>query len=681
MTFNAVDNKLDTTKSLTIASERQKNPLEININDGSSHSSIINDAMREAQVSLQGFAASSDFVASMNTAFGKGWDAKTVSKLQQGWLIANFGDLPQIKISGELDVIGANGAYASKTDTIYLSQGFLERNAHNIGEIKSVLLEEIGHAVDFRINLVDAAGDEGDIFQKVVQKQSLSVIDLSIMKAENDYATININSESLTIEMSRIEAIAFNNRLYQSIRGTDNGVYTRSTSDGNNWTGWVHSGGTINTPELEVFKNRLYQTVRGTDNGVYTRSTSDGNNWTGWVHSGGALNAPDLKGFNDRLYQTVRGTDEGVYTRSTSDGSNWTSWERNGNGLDAPELEEFKGRLYQTVLGGDKGVYTRSTSDGRNWTGWERSGNALNAPELEEFKGRLYQTVRGGDEGVYTRSTADGRNWTSWERSGNGLDAPELEVFNNRLYQTIRGGDQGTYTRSTFDGINWTSWERSGVGLSSSNFTVFNNRFFQHVEGIDSKIYVRSLGNSPNAAWTDWREFGGWTFGEGGSPPSLSSIPLDTLSLSRDQQKSRLGVNTSSSAYQASGNKFVKSNGTGGTYLWCTDYAFGRALEKGLLQNNSGIGGSIRDHAGLWDNNVGQGNVKSQARNNSIVVWDPWTGGTKNYGHVAFVEEVYSDGSFLISESNYGLTDKMSFKMRHVKPGTEVYKTAKFIHL
>jgi hypothetical protein len=270
----------------------------------------LNDAIQEVQASLQGFAASSDFTASMNTVFGTNFDAKTVSKLQQSWLMGNFGDLPQIKVSGDLDVVGANGAYASKTDTIYLSQGFVERNAHNIGEIKSVLLEEIGHAVDFRINLVDAAGDEGDIFQRIVQKQSLSAIDLSIMKAENDYATININSESLTVEMSRIEAIAFNNRLYQSIRGTDNGVYTRSTSDGSNWTGWVHSGSTINTPELEVFKNKLYQTVRGPDNGVYIRSTSDGNNWTGWVLNGVALNAPDLKGFKDRLYQTVRGGDE-----------------------------------------------------------------------------------------------------------------------------------------------------------------------------------------------------------------------------------------------------------------------------------------------------------------------------------------------------------------------------------
>ncbi|PAX46855.1 hypothetical protein [Brunnivagina elsteri] len=57
MTFNAVDNKLDTTKSLSIASERQKDSLEANINPnrrGSSYGSIINDAVQETQVSLPG---------------------------------------------------------------------------------------------------------------------------------------------------------------------------------------------------------------------------------------------------------------------------------------------------------------------------------------------------------------------------------------------------------------------------------------------------------------------------------------------------------------------------------------------------------------------------------------------------------------------------------------------------
>ncbi len=610
----------------------------------SSYGSIINDVVQEVQASLQGFAASSDFTASMNTAFGTSWDTKTVSELQQSWSKGNFGDLPQIKISGDLDVVGANGAYAFKTDTIYLSQGFVERNAGNIDGIKSVLLEEIGHAVDSRINLVDAAGDEGDIFQTIVQKQSLNAIDLSIMKAENDYATVNIDSESLTIEMSKVEAIAFNNRLYQTMRDKHNGVYTRYSSDGN-WTNWEVNGGTLDTPELEVFNNRLYQTVRGEDNGVYTRSTSDGNNWTIWERNGTSLDAAELEVFNNRLYQTVRGEDNGVYTRSTSDGNNWTIWERNGTSLDAAELEVFNNRLYQTVRGEDNGVYTRSTSDGNNWTIWERNGASLDAAELEVFNNRLYQTVRGEDQGVYTRSTSDGNNWTIWERNGASLGTPELEEFNGRLYQTVRGEDQGIYTRSTSDGNNWTIWERNGESLGTPTLTIFKNTLFQHIEGTDGKFYTRFVTN-PTEAWTEWREFGEWTFG-GGSP----LLAVQGAQYFRDRPQ----------FYMQQGNPFAR-NGLGSTVLGhnsykkegnCTWYAYGRLKELGFTpedillppgQQNAKQWGGVRKNGARVLNSNETPQVGDVAQ---------YFGG--NYGHVAIVEKV-ENGRVYLSQSNY-LTD------------------------
>ena len=110
---------------------------------------------------------------------------------------------PKLKYAGELDVIGANGAYASKTDTIYLISRFLERNAHNIDGIKSVLLEEIGNAVDFRINLVDAAGDEGDIFSAVVLKKTLSNEELVALKVEEDsYFNLLLKGSLLQVELS-----------------------------------------------------------------------------------------------------------------------------------------------------------------------------------------------------------------------------------------------------------------------------------------------------------------------------------------------------------------------------------------------------------------------------------------------------------------------------------------------
>ncbi len=141
---------------------------------------------------------------------------------------------------------------------------------------------------------------------------------------------------------------------------------------------------------------------------------------------------------------------------------------------------------------------------------------------------------------------------------------------------------------------------------------------------------------------------------------------------------SEFQINLNSASYSRSGNKFVASNGTGGTYLWCTDFAFGRALEKGLLQNYSGLGGKISGNAGVWDDQAGTWGRQAQA--NSLIVWDPNQGGAGSVGHVGFVERVNSNGSFVISEANFG-TAKMSFNSRTINPGTNAFNSAKFVYL
>lgn len=141
---------------------------------------------------------------------------------------------------------------------------------------------------------------------------------------------------------------------------------------------------------------------------------------------------------------------------------------------------------------------------------------------------------------------------------------------------------------------------------------------------------------------------------------------------------STFGINLNSIYYNRNGNKFVASNGTGGTYLWCTDFAFGRALEKGLIQNYSGLGGQISGNAGAWDDQAGSWG--RQARANSFVVWDPNQGGAGSVGHVGFVEQVNADGSFVISEANFAQA-RMSFNSRTISPGTPAFNTAKFVYL
>jgi len=298
--------------------------------------------------------------------------------------------------------------------------------------------------------------------------------------------------------LSPVVMEVFNSRLYQVVRGSDNGIYTRYTIDGSNWSGWVGNGATPDMVEMTIFNNRLYQAVRGTDNGIYTRYTTDGTNWSGWVGNGATPGTVRMIVFNNRLYQAVRGTDDGIYTRYTFDGANWSGWVRNGATLgQLVEMMVFNGRLYQTVRGTDNGIYTRYTTDGDNWSGWSSNGATYNVIKMMVFNGRLYQAVQGTDNGIYTRYTIDGNNWSGWVGNGYATDTVEMTVFGSSLYQAVKGTDNGVYTRYTNDGSNWSGWERSGETRTSIRMKVFNpgngSKLYQAIRGTDDGIYTRYL--------------------------------------------------------------------------------------------------------------------------------------------------------------------------------------------
>jgi hypothetical protein len=143
---------------------------------------------------------------------------------------------------------------------------------------------------------------------------------------------------------------------------------------------------------------------------------------------------------------------------------------------------------------------------------------------------------------------------------------------------------------------------------------------------------------------------------------------------------SDFGINLNSSNYTNSTvNPFVPvinppTVPASRNWLWCTEFAFGRAVEKGLINANSGVGFRIRGHAGQWDDQAQT--WSSQPRANSFIVWDS-TGPGDPYGHVAFVERVNSNGSVEITEGNYNWNG--AFNTRTLSPSQ--FQGTKFVHL
>ncbi|MGA9383283.1 MAG: hypothetical protein WBV73_31350, partial [Phormidium sp.] len=174
-----------------------------NRNDGNLRiSPIVEQAVRSAQGYLSGLASDPDFNAKMNLAFGNSWNADVANTLVKAFAKGDFSQLPSIEILPSAAINGANGAFANVTNTIYLAKEFVEQNAGNLGGITSVVLEETGHYIDSKVNVSDAAGDEGDIFARVVEGKAISAGEFRDLKGEDDSATTAFKGQYYFIEMS-----------------------------------------------------------------------------------------------------------------------------------------------------------------------------------------------------------------------------------------------------------------------------------------------------------------------------------------------------------------------------------------------------------------------------------------------------------------------------------------------
>jgi subtilisin family serine protease/surface antigen len=95
-------------------------------------------------------------------------------------------------------------------------------------------------------------------------------------------------------------------------------------------------------------------------------------------------------------------------------------------------------------------------------------------------------------------------------------------------------------------------------------------------------------------------------------------------------------------------------------YRWqgqCTWYTYGRMLETGLLPAGTKANGWFLGDAWTWKRDAQRAGLPITSTPTpgarGIVVWPPYTKGTLQWGHVAFLEEVYPDGRIRISESNW----------------------------
>ena len=161
---------------------------------------VTGEAMSGVYKALTAFATDPNFTDRMNVPFGESWDKEKAKALKEEWLRGNFSNIPLVKVVSSGDIAGANGAFGTATNTIYLSKEFLAQNATRLDALTGVLLEEVGHFIDSQVNHLDSPGDEGEIFAAVVQGKNLSQEKLQLLKAEDDRAMALIEGKEISIE-------------------------------------------------------------------------------------------------------------------------------------------------------------------------------------------------------------------------------------------------------------------------------------------------------------------------------------------------------------------------------------------------------------------------------------------------------------------------------------------------
>ncbi|MES9941539.1 MAG: hypothetical protein ABW105_03470 [Candidatus Thiodiazotropha sp. 6PLUC1] len=149
---------------------------------------------------------SSLFHEIMKKTFGDQYNQESAETIRQQTLKGDFSWMPNIKLVNEnqlQDLSGtqtdgkAFGAYSESNDTVYLSRELLQTDA---AQTEKILTEEVGHAIDTRVNVKDAQGDEGDIFSRQIHGESISTETLNELKQENDSGVIEIDGQKIEVE-------------------------------------------------------------------------------------------------------------------------------------------------------------------------------------------------------------------------------------------------------------------------------------------------------------------------------------------------------------------------------------------------------------------------------------------------------------------------------------------------
>jgi hypothetical protein len=223
-------------------------------------------------------------------------------------------------------------------------------------------------------------------------------------------------------------ALASSSQLFLAARGTENGIWFRSTDSSGTWSLWTRVPGFTDVrPAIAVFNSRLYFVCKeaGTSNIWYGYYPLSGGvvsgSFSGWTLLPGPTPAA-LSATTDGsyLYVAAEGPDGSIWHQRMSAAGVWSGWTQIPGFTDvAPAIAIFNSRLYFACKERSTSniwySYVSLASYPSGWSGWVfLAGPTPDALTLTVSANHLYVAARGMENGVWYRSLDTSGTWTNW---------------------------------------------------------------------------------------------------------------------------------------------------------------------------------------------------------------------------------------------------------------------------
>jgi len=424
---------------------------------------------------LKAYAFSNNFSKILKSAFGDNYNQLQAESIRSQWKKNNFSYLPEIKVVSASVLGKANGAYAITTNEIYLSDFFLKTASQDA--INAVLLEEIGHYLDAKINPADTKGDEGEYFSALVRRGvNLSASEITRIKNEDDHVVITLNGQNITVEEAGItlyETETYTIPYYSSsstLKVSDSNLVWESRKGANSVLFMYNGLTTI------PIASSVYSTIAD-----YNTPSDDGQYITNYSISGNTVVYAKQDGSNTEIYRYSNGTTTKLTNNTIKDyapqisGSNVVWYANDGtdveifrnNGTTTTQLTNNSTDEFDLKLSGNYAV----------WSGWD--GNDY---ELYVNNGTTTTQLTNNTTDDYSPVIFDNKvAWFNWNGTAENLffynGTTTTQVTNNLLvFNPIVSGDKVVYDK--YDGANYSLQLYNSTTKTITQLG--NNQTYQH---------------------------------------------------------------------------------------------------------------------------------------------------------------------------------------------------------